>query len=159
MKKNIKYIVSALLIAAAAFSFSACKKQNEPAAASVSASSSEAEKSAESSAPEEEEPSADTSSAEEQTLSFNIGNDIGRNVSSLMIKPDGNSTWTEISLDNVWASGYMIPVTLSSEEIPTGADWEVKIVFEDDKTEKTFENVKIEEGANIILTEDEVVYS
>ena len=93
----------------------------------------------------------------EESISFSIGNDIGRNIVALQIKPEENTQWTDVALEKIWASGYMIPVTLTSEELPDDAEWEINVVF-DDESEETFKDVIISEGADLILTPDEVVY-
>ena len=51
----------------------------------------------------------------------------------------------------------MIPVTLQSEDLPEGAEWEINVTFDDD-TEETFKNVNITEGAELILVPGEVIY-
>lgn len=157
MKKNVKHIISAILIAASVFSFAGCKKDTTAASSSsVSSVSSSAESSS-----SEDKSSADASSSDSQKmdeLKFNIGNDMGKNISALEIKPEKNNSWTEIALDKTWESGYMIPVTLSAKEIPADEKWEAKITFADDKTEQTFNDITINENSSIILTADGVVY-
>ena len=162
MKKNVKHIISAILIAASVFSFAGCKKDSTPASSSsVSSVSSSAESSS-----SEDKSSADTSSSADASsdsqkmdeLKFNIGNDMGKSISSLEIKPEKNNSWTEIALEKTWESGYMIPVTLSAKEIPADEKWEAKITFADDKTEQTFNDITINENSSIILTADGVVY-
>ena len=157
MKKNVKHIISAILIAASVFSFAGCKKDTTDASSSsVSSVSSSAESSS-----SEDKSSADASSSDSQKmdeLKFNIGNDMGKNISALEIKPEKNNSWTEIALDKTWESGYMIPVTLSAKEIPADEKWEAKITFADDKTEQTFNDITINENSSIILTADGVVY-
>lgn len=163
MKKNVKHIISAILIAASVFSFAGCKKDTTAASSSsVSSVSSSAESSS-----SEDKSSADTSSSADASssdsqkmdeLKFNIGNDMGKSISSLEIKPEKNNSWTEIALDKTWESGYMIPVTLSAKEIPADEKWEAKITFADDKTEQTFNDITINENSSIILTADGVVY-
>lgn len=163
MKKNVKHIISAILIAASVFSFAGCKKDSTPASSSsVSSVSSSAESSS-----SEDKSSADTSSSADASssdsqkmdeLKFNIGNDMGKSISVLEIKPEKNNSWTEIALDKTWESGYMIPVTLSAKEIPADEKWEAKITFADDKTEQTFNDITINENSSIILTADGVVY-
>ena len=157
MKKNVKHIISAILIAASVFSFAGCKKDSTPASSSsVSSVSSSAESSS-----SEDKSSADASSSDSQKmdeLKFNIGNDMGKSISALEIKPEKNNSWTEIALDKTWESGYMIPVTLSAKEIPADEKWEAKITFADDKTEQTFNDITINENSSIILTADGVVY-
>lgn len=152
MKKNIKNMLSAILIAAAVFSFGGCKKDSSPVSSSSVSSASTSSSSSS---------SADASSSSSDTadeLTFNIGNDMGRSISSLEIKPEKNNSWTEIGLEKTWESGYMIPVTLSAKEIPADERWEAKIIFEDDKTEQTFNDIEISENASIILTSDGIVY-
>ena len=163
MKKNVKHIISAILIAASVFSFAGCKKDTTAASSSsVSSVSSSAESSS-----SEDKSSADTSSSADASssdsqkmdeLKFNIGNDMGKSISSLEIKPEKNNSWTEIALDKTWESGYMIPVTLSAKEIPADEKWEAKITFADDKTEQTFNDITINENSSIILTADGIVY-
>ena len=157
MKKNVKHIISAILIAASVFSFAGCKKDTTAASSSsVSSVSSSAESSS-----SEDKSSADASSSDSQKmdeLKFNIGNDMGKSISALEIKPEKNNSWTEIALDKTWESGYMIPVTLSAKEIPADEKWEAKITFVDDKTEQTFNDITINENSSIILTADGVVY-
>ena len=162
MKKNVKHIISAILIAASVFSFAGCKKDSTPASSSsVSSVSSSAESSS-----SEDKSSADTSSSADASsdsqkmdeLKFNIGNDMGKSISALEIKPEKNNSWTEIALEKTWESGYMIPVTLSAKEIPADEKWEAKITFADDKTEQTFNDITINENSSIILTADGVVY-
>lgn len=163
MKKNVKHIISAILIAASVFSFAGCKKDTTAASSSsVSSVSSSAESSS-----SEDKSSADTSSSADASssdsqkmdeLKFNIGNDMGKSISSLEIKPEKNNSWTEIALEKTWESGYMIPVTLSAKEIPADEKWEAKITFADDKTEQTFNDITINENSSIILTADGVVY-
>lgn len=163
MKKNVKHIISAILIAASVFSFAGCKKDTTAASSSsVSSVSSSAESSS-----SEDKSSADTSSSADASssdsqkmdeLKFNIGNDMGKNISALEIKPEKNNSWTEIALDKTWESGYMIPVTLSAKEIPADEKWEAKITFADDKTEQTFNDITINENSSIILTADGIVY-
>lgn len=160
MKKNIKYILSLVLTATLALSFVACKneKQQEKVSSSMSTSTEleNPEKSGDSSKDKQKTEASESSSAEE-TLTFSLGNDIGRNISSLQIKPSENTSWTKIDIGNVWASGYIIPVTLSAENMPEDGTWEIKVVYEEDKTEKTYENVKITQDSELILTEDEVI--
>ena len=148
MKKNVKHIISAILIAASVFSFAGCKKDTTAASSSsVSSVSSSAESSS-----SEDKSSADASSSDSQKmdeLKFNIGNDMGKNISALEIKPEKNNSWTEIALDKTWESGYMIPVTLSAKEIPADEKWEAK---------QTFNDITINENSSIILTADGVVY-
>ena len=163
MKKNVKHIISAILIAASVFSFVGCKKDTTAASSSsVSSVSSSAESSS-----SEDKSSADTSSSADASssdsqkmdeLKFNIGNDMGKSISALEIKPEKNNSWTEIALEKTWESGYMIPVTLSAKEIPADEKWEAKITFADDKTEQTFNDITINENSSIILTADGVVY-
>lgn len=163
MKKNVKHIISAILIAASVFSFAGCKKDSTPASSSsVSSVSSSAESSSsEDKSSADTSSSADVSSSDSQKmdeLKFNIGNDMGKSISALEIKPEKNNSWTEIALDKTWESGYMIPVTLSAKEIPADEKWEAKITFADDKTEQTFNDITINENSSIILTADGVVY-
>ena len=163
MKKNVKHIISAILIAASVFSFAGCKKDSTPAStSSVSSVSSSAEgSSSEDKSSADTSSSADASSSDSQKmdeLKFNIGNDMGKSISALEIKPEKNNSWTEIALDKTWESGYMIPVTLSAKEIPADEKWEAKITFADDKTEQTFNDITINENSSIILTADGVVY-
>jgi len=166
MKKSVKRFLTLLVVAVSVLlvlSFAACKKEESaptPSAPSVSEEIDVTEKETEPDVPAKEE--ADTPKEEEkevvmQSLSFNIGNDIGRNVIALQIKPEENTQWTEVNLEKIWASGYMIPVTLTSEELPDDAKWEINIVF-DDETEETFKGITITDGAELILTPDEVVY-
>jgi len=165
MKKGLKRFLIILVAAIAVLmvlSFSACKKE-EPAPSSSAPVSEEIEQNKETEQPaEEKQEEAEAPKEEEkevvmENLSFNLGNDIGRNIISLQIKPEENTQWTEIALEKIWASGYMIPVTLTAEELPDDAQWEINIVF-DDETEETFKDVIITDGAELILTPGEVVY-
>lgn len=161
MKKNIKHIISAILIAASVFSFAGCKKDSTSASSSSvsSVSSSAVGSSSEDKSSADTSSSADASSSEKMDeLKFNIGNDMGKSISALEIKPEKNNSWTEIALDKTWESGYMIPVTLSAKEIPADEKWEAKITFADDKTEQTFNDITINENSSIILTADGIVY-
>ena len=157
MKKRILSVLSVMIIFAVALSFSGCKKDTDPSSSSSVSSSSELN-SEESSSSSEGDSSSSETEEKTDTLTFNIGNDMGQNIKALEIKPADDSKWAEIPLDEVWSSGYMIPVTLTSEEIPEDSLWEIKIVFESDDSEKVFSDAEITEGANLILTEEGIVY-
>ena len=158
MKKRILSVLSVMIIFAVALSFSGCKKDTDPSSSSSVSSSSSELNSEESSSSSEGDSSSSGAEEKADTLTFNIGNDMGQNIKSLEVKPADDSKWAEIPLDEVWSSGYMIPVTLTSEEIPEDSLWEIKIVFESDDSEKVFSDAEITEGANLILTEEGIVY-
>ena len=157
MKKRILSILLAAVVIAAMFSFAGCKNDSDPSSSSASASSSSSSQSSS----EESSSSADSSSSAQEemdTLTFSIGNDMGQNIKSLEIKPADDSKWAQIPLEDIWVSGYMIPVTLTAEEIPDDGLWEIKIVFESDDSEKIFNDAQITEDASLILTEEGIVY-
>ncbi len=162
MKKNWKRILTILVVIIAVFmvlSFSACKKEEAQPSVSVSEEVEDDTEVKEEAKAEKEEPEEEKQEEEVvmESISFQLGNDIGQNIVALQIKPEEHSQWSDIALEKIWASGYMIPVTLQSEDLPEGAEWEISVTFDDD-TEETFKNVNITEGAELILVPGEVIY-
>ncbi|MBR5468551.1 MAG: hypothetical protein IKU80_04890 [Firmicutes bacterium] len=161
MKKGLKRILIILVAIIATFmvlSFSACKKDNTEPSVSVSEEIEEQKEVKEEPKVEKEELKEEIEEeAVEERISFSIGNDIGQDIVALQIKPEENSQWSVIPLEKIWASGYMIPVTLTSSNLPDDTDWEINITF-DDETEETFKGVKITDGADLILVPGEVIY-
>ena len=161
MKKGLKRILIILIVIIAVFmilSFAACKKDDPQPSVSVSEEIEEQEEVKEEPKIEKEELKEEIQEeVVEESISFSIGNDIGQNIVDLQIKPEENSQWSVIPLEKIWASGYMIPVTLTSSNLPDDADWEINITF-DDGTEETFKGVKITDGADLILVPGEVIY-
>ena len=156
--KSILIILAVIIAISLAFKFSDGKKSDPEPSVSVSEEVEEQEAVQEETKVEKEELKEEIQEeAVEESISFSIGNDIGQNIVDLQIKPEENSQWSVIPLEKIWASGYMIPVTLTSSNLPDDADWEINITF-DDGTEETFKGVKITDGADLILVPGEVIY-
>ncbi|MGL4790075.1 MAG: hypothetical protein ACRCW1_01595, partial [Anaerotignaceae bacterium] len=107
-----------------------------------------------------ETPTADDEVKENKvsTLTINLGNDIGHNISALSVRQNANAQWTEIPLDNgVWQSGYIIPVTLEGSDIPlNGNEWQVQVSFVDEMESMVFDGLTFTDGGSLILTEEGV---
>lgn len=148
MKGNLKPLIAVLAITAGALTLSACRHDSRQTSAPVQNES-------ETDSFEEEPP------PQKESLTFELGNDIGRNVSKLSVRPGAESPWTEISLEgNLWKSGYIIPVKLEADSIPAAENgWEVEVTFSDDSSTMLFEGIPFENEKSFILTSDGVIFS
>ncbi|MCI8342782.1 MAG: hypothetical protein HFE62_06205 [Firmicutes bacterium] len=160
MKRYFKPFFVASIIIISALTLSSCKKSSKQTSAPVrDGSSSTSENSIELELPDNSATNSPT--VEKESLTVEIGNDIGRNVSKLSIRPNSESQWTEISIDNgIWKSGYMIPVKIEAESIPIAENgWDIEVTFSDDSSTKVFEGIPFENEKSFILTSDGVVFS
>ena len=94
------------------------------------------------------------------TLSIELGNDIGKDIIKLFIRATDEDSWIEIKLtNNLWRSGFLIPIELEAKEIPNPENgWQILVEFSD-TTEQKFTDVKLNSESLVILTADEVIYS
>ena len=164
MKKYIRTIVVAAVVCLSLGLITACNNKKEETSAPTASTetpsqtpNSENTNSGEATDPQES-PSAET--PENQTLTVELGNDMGHNLSGLWIRATEDDQWTEIVLENnIWQTGYLIPVKVEAESIPTPENgWQVKVEFADDNTTHIFENVLLNTKSSIILTEEGPVY-
>ncbi|MCQ4726739.1 hypothetical protein NE664_08710 [Anaerotignum faecicola] len=168
MKRYAKPLIAAIIIGLSVFAFTSCNKDKEQTSAPVTngentdkngndktdgASDDQNDENTEKNDGSENSGPDD---GERESLTIQLGNDIGRNISKLSIRPDSESEWTEISIDGgIWKSGYMIPVKIEADSIPSSDEgWEIEVTFSDDSSTKIFENVPLDSENSIILTEE-----
>lgn len=158
MKKYIKPLIVAAVIIFGMSSITGCKKDTTTTSAPVA---DEDSLPVEDNPPAEEEKPEEEKAPEKESMTLELGNDIGRNISKLSIRPDSESEWTEISIaDSLWKSGYLIPVEIEAETIPVPENgWEIEVTFADDSTTKIYENVPLNTQKSIILTDEGAVFS
>lgn len=95
--------------------------------------------------------------AEEVEISYTMTfiNETGHDITSLQLRPTADYDWTENMLsEDVWQDGYEVPVSLSGKVPVTESGWEVKVTFAEG-AEHTWENITMEDGAEITFALDE----
>lgn len=88
---------------------------------------------------------------EEQEISYSMTfvNDTGHDITSLQVRPTEDYDWTDNMLtEDVWQSGYEVPVSLSGMAPVTENGWQIKVVFAEG-VEHIWENVELSDGASI----------
>lgn len=164
MKKYIRTVIIATVVCLSLGLITACNNKKEetsaPVASTQTPTQSETkteENKSETSIPED---STSQQTVEKESLTVELGNDMGHNLSALWIRATEADEWTEIVLENnIWQTGYLIPVKLEAQTIPTPENgWQVKVEFADDKTTHIFDNVLLNEKSSIILTQEGPVY-
>jgi len=94
-----------------------------------------------------------------EKLAVNIGNDIGKDVVKLFIRPSDNDEWMEITLsDNPWRSGYLIPIELEAKTIPVPEYGWLLLVEFSDGNEQEFDGILLNSEDTVILTASGPVY-
>lgn len=167
MKKYIRTIIIATVACLSLGLITACNNKKEKTSAPVASTETQnettttekqdAENTAEATKPEN---SATEPTTKKESLTVELGNDMGHNLSALWIRAAEEDEWTEIALEkNIWETGYLIPVKLEAESIPNPKNgWQVKVEFADDNTTHIFEDVLLNTKSSIILTEEGPVY-
>lgn len=164
MKKYIRTVVIATVVCLSLGLITACNNKKEQTSSPVASDENQTQTNVDDKDNKNEtknpEGIADEDAPEMQTLTVEIGNDMGHDLSALWIRATEEDLWTEIVLENnIWQSGYLIPVQLEAENIPTPENgWQVKVEFADDNTTHIFENVLLNKNSSIILTEEGPVY-
>ncbi len=168
-KKRTALLIALLLATCLVAGLTGCQKETTPATnpqgteeSSEPNTENEAQTNEESSQTEKEETNDPTESSSSnpsdalETLSISLGNDMGRTITALKVRPSAEDEWINITLqDGSWASGLMIPVEIKAETIPNPASgWELEVEFADDGTSRLFEQVPLNTESSIILTED-----
>jgi|GEM_PF-3497749 hypothetical protein len=166
MKKHIRTLIIVTVVSLTFGLITACNNKKEEASSPVTATETEetqdeppiSEKTE--TAPTTEQTSENEQTAEKETLMVELGNDMGHNLSALWIRATEKDEWTEIALENnVWQTGYLIPVKLQADSIPNPENgWQVKIEYADDNTTHIFQDVLLNTKTSIILTEDGPIY-
>ncbi len=165
MKKHAKnrLLLCLLLAALCAFAISGCQKKTETTPSNTTEETQEETKEEETTTEEEtkEETQTPETSDEEamETLEVSLGNDMGKTITALRIRPTADDQWISITLqNNSWASGLMIPVELKAETIPEPENgWDLEVEFADDGTSQLFEGVPLNTESTLILTSDGVI--
>ena len=161
MKRHLKAILSLTIIVFSLSLITSCGKKTQPE--NPVAGQENETKNPQEVSEEQNEEKPNTNSNEEEVplekLEVELGNDMGKNITKLFIRATESDEWREIKLkDNLWQSGYIIPVALEAKTIPNPEKgWYVLIEFED-SSEKLFEGVALNTEKSIILTEDGVLY-
>lgn len=164
MKKYIRTIIIATVACLSLGLITACNNKKEKTSAPVTSTetkeettATEKQDKAETAKPED---SATAPTTKKESLTVELGNDMGHNLSALWIRAAEEDEWTEIALENnIWETGYLIPVKLEAKTIPNPENgWQVKVEFADDSTTHIFENILLNKNSSIILTEEGPVY-
>ena len=94
-----------------------------------------------------------------EKLAVSIGNDIGKDIVKLFIRPNNDDDWMEITLsDNPWRSGYLIPIELEAKTIPVPEyGWFLLVEFSDG-SEQEFNGILLNSQDSVILTADGPIY-
>ncbi|MGE4213221.1 MAG: hypothetical protein AB7E42_00390 [Anaerotignaceae bacterium] len=164
MKKYIRTIVIATVVCLSLGLITACNNKKEETSAPVASAETKTETKTEEKENKEDvtkpEDSTTEQTTEKESLAVELGNDMGHNLSALWIRATEEDEWTEIALENnIWQTGYLIPIKLEAESIPKPENgWQVKVEFADDNTTHIFENVLLNTKSSIVLTEEGPVY-
>ncbi|MDD3569765.1 MAG: hypothetical protein PHY44_01520 [Lachnospiraceae bacterium] len=164
MKKYIRTVVIATAVCLPLGLITACNNKKEKTSAPVVSTETEKQTNTEEKDSKAETPKPENTTGEQTTkkesLLVELGNDMGHNLSALWIRATEDDEWTEITLENnVWQTGYLIPVKLEGDSIPNPKNgWQVKIEYADDNTTHIFENVLLNTNSSIVLTEEGPVY-
>ena len=164
MKKYIRTIIVATVVCLSLGLITACNNKKEETSAPVDSTETQEETNTVDKEDKTETANPENTTTEPTTkkerLMVELGNDMGHNLSALWIRAAEEDEWTEIALENnVWQTGYLIPVKLEAESIPNPENgWQVKVEFADDNTTHIFENVLLNTKSSIILTEEGPVY-
>lgn len=85
----------------------------------------------------------------EISYSMTFVNDTGHDITSLQVRPTEEYDWTDNMLtEDVWQSGYEVPVSLSGMAPVTENGWQIKVVFAEG-VEHIWENVELGDGVAI----------
>lgn len=92
----------------------------------------------------------------EISYSMTFVNDTGHDITSLQLRPTEEYDWTDNMLsEEVWQSGYEVPVSLTGMAPVTENGWQIKVVFAEG-VEHIWENVELGDGVAInFALEDE----
>lgn len=164
MKKYIRTIIIVTVVCLSLGLITACNNKKEKTSAPVDSNQIQ-----EQANPEDKDDKAETTKPEnavaetttkKESLMVELGNDMGHNLSALWIRATEEDEWTEIALENnIWLTGYLIPLKLEAETIPNPEKgWQIKVEFADDNTTHIFENVLLNTNSSIILTEEGPLY-
>lgn len=165
-KNNDKQLwICLLLISVFAFAITGCQKKTETTPSGTTEETQEETKQEEETTTEENAQEEDTQTPQTgeeeamETLEVSLGNDMGKTITALRIRPTADDEWISITLqNNTWASGLMIPVELKAETIPNPENgWDLEVEFADDGTSQLFEGVPLNTESTLILTSDGVI--
>ena len=159
MKKFLKTMLIVSLISFSATLATGCTKEETLTTTEIDNDNTEA---SENNSQENENISdiAEEKPVEElEKLAVNIGNDIGKDVVNLFIRPSEDDEWMEITLsDNPWRSGYLIPIELEAKTIPIPEYGWLLLVEFSDGNEQEFDGILLNSEDTVILTADGPVY-
>lgn len=164
MKKYIRTIIIVTVVCLSLGLITACNNKKEKTPAPVASTENQEKTDSEEKEDKAKTDKPDNATSEpttkKESLLVELGNDMGHNLSALWIRATEEDEWTEITLENnIWQTGYIIPVKLEAESIPNPENgWQVKVEFADDNTTHIFENVLLNTNSSIILTDEGPIY-